>query len=28
MDKYDEVFAKADINVYYKMEIKSVGLVK
>lgn len=28
MDKYDEVFAKADIKVYYKMEIKSVGLVK
>ena len=28
MDKYDEVFAQADIKVYYKMEIKSVGLVK
>lgn len=28
MDKYDEVFAQADINVYYNMEIKSVGLVK
>ncbi len=28
MDKYDQVFAQADINVYYKMEIKSVGLVK
>lgn len=28
MDKYDQVFAQADINVHYKMEIKSVGLVK
>ncbi len=28
MDKYDEVFAQADINVYYNMEIKSIGLVK
>lgn len=28
MDNYDEVFAAADINVHYNMEIKSVGLVK
>ena len=28
MDKYDQVFTQADINVHYKMEIKSVGLVK
>ena len=28
MDNYDEVFEAADINVHYKMEIKSVGLVR
>ncbi len=28
MDKYDEVFEAADINVHYNMKIKSVGLVK
>lgn len=28
MDKYDEIFAQADINVHYNMEIKSIGLVK
>jgi arginine utilization regulatory protein len=27
-DKYDEIFAQADIKVYYKMQIKSTGLVK
>ncbi|KAF5032225.1 Ger(x)C family spore germination protein [Sedimentibacter saalensis] len=28
MDKYDEVFEAADINVHFKMDIKSIGLVK
>ncbi|HHZ02178.1 MAG TPA: Ger(x)C family spore germination protein [Tissierellia bacterium] len=28
MNKYDEVFEKASINVHYNMEILSVGLVK
>ena len=28
MDKYDEVFEAAEINVHYNMEIKSIGLVK
>ncbi|MEL7649580.1 MAG: Ger(x)C family spore germination protein [Sedimentibacter sp.] len=28
MDKYDEVFEAADINVHYRMEIKSIGLVR
>lgn len=28
MDKYDEVFESAEINVHYKMEIKSIGLVR
>ncbi|MDF2616013.1 MAG: hypothetical protein K0Q47_668, partial [Sedimentibacter sp.] len=28
MDKYDEVFEAADINVHFKMKIKSIGLVK
>lgn len=27
-DKYEQVFADADINVYYVMDIKSTGLVK
>ncbi|WP_326911219.1 Ger(x)C family spore germination protein [Sedimentibacter sp. MB31-C6] len=27
-DKYDDIFAEANINVHYNMQIKSIGLVK